>query len=79
MSALGESFSDFLWAQVAFVPIDMHQRANAKLMVDHPVAKRICSAMKQKGFQMIGPKNISFFLQASGLFNAHWVNCKDYR
>lgn len=79
MSANGESFSDFLWAQVDFVPVNIYQRWNSKMNLEHPVSGRICTELKKRGFDFIGPVNISFFLQASGIINAHWINCEYYR
>ncbi|MEE6658281.1 DNA-3-methyladenine glycosylase I [Pediococcus acidilactici] len=70
-----QSFSDWLWAQVGFVPLDLHQRTNAKVLVQHPVAKRVCQEMRKQGFTFIGPRNVSFFLQDAGLLNGHWINC----
>lgn len=78
MSQKGESFSDFLWNQVDFVPINLQQRWNQKMVIEHPVATRICNKLKQQGFKFVGPKNVSFFLQASGIINAHWINCEKY-
>jgi DNA-3-methyladenine glycosylase I len=76
MALTGMSFSDFLWAKVDFVPMELKQRNNVKMMVEHPIATRICADMKSVGFRFIGPINVSFFLQASGIINAHWVNCQ---
>lgn len=70
-----QSFSDWLWAQVGFVPLDLHQRTNAKVLVQHPVAKRVCQEMRKQDFTFIGPRNVSFFLQDVGLLNGHWINC----
>lgn len=74
-----QSFSDWLWSQVGFVPLDLQQRTNTKVLVQHPVAKRVCQEMKAQGFEFVGPRNVSFFLQDAGLLNGHWVNYEYYQ
>ena len=75
MSQTGMSFNDFIWSKVDFVPMDLEPKNNAKMMFDLPIARRVCKDMQELGFQFVGPTNISFFLQASGIINTHWVNC----
>ncbi|AEV94977.1 DNA-3-methyladenine glycosylase I [Pediococcus claussenii] len=71
----GVCFSDYVWHFVDFVVYDMERNEANKMTETNPLAIRIANKMKIDGFEFIGSKNVSFFLQGSGIVNAHWINC----
>ncbi len=69
------SFSDFLWQFVDGVPIQNRWQTMADLPTETAVSRTMSKALKQYGFNFVGPTICYAFMQAVGLCNDHLVSC----
>lgn len=69
------SFSDFLWQFVDGAPIQNTWQTMADLPTETAVSRAMSKALKQYGFNFVGPTICYAFMQAVGLCNDHLVSC----
>ena len=79
MREAGEKFSDFLWQFVDGRPIQNRWRSLAEVPASTPESEAMSKALKQKGFNFVGPTICYAFMQATGMVNDHLVSCYRHR
>ncbi|MDY6797545.1 MAG: DNA-3-methyladenine glycosylase I [Pseudomonadota bacterium] len=75
MQEKGDNFSNFLWSFVNGQPIQNHWRKFAEVPATTPESRAISRALKQKGFNFVGPTIVYAFMQATGMVNDHLTGC----
>jgi DNA-3-methyladenine glycosylase I len=70
-----DSFSRYLWDFVDGAPIVNHFTEHGQIPAKTPLAEKISKDLKQRGFTFVGPTIIYAFMQATGFFNDHIVDC----
>ncbi|MCA9971598.1 MAG: DNA-3-methyladenine glycosylase I [Anaerolineales bacterium] len=73
------SFGDFLWQFVEGVPIQNTWRTLGELPAETAVSRAMSKALKQWGFNFVGPTICYAFMQAVGMCNDHLVSCFRHR
>ncbi|PSF13409.1 DNA-3-methyladenine glycosylase I [Marinobacter fuscus] len=71
----GLEFSDFLWQFVDGAPRQNHWQSLEQVPVTTPESKAMSRALKQAGFNFVGPTIVYAFMQATGMVNDHLVTC----
>lgn len=71
----GHGFSDFLWQFVDGRPRQNHWRSMAEVPVTTDQARAMSKALRQWGFNFVGPTIVYAFMQATGMVNDHLVHC----
>lgn len=68
MQAVGETFGDFVWADVEYRP----QLGNGQdVATATDTSYRLAAALKQRGFSFVGPTVVYAWMQAVGMVNDH--------
>ena len=75
LTANGTSFSDFLWSFVGGEPVQNQWTAFEDVPVFTDQAQAMSKALKQEGFNFVGPTIVYAFMQATGMVNDHLVHC----
>jgi DNA-3-methyladenine glycosylase I len=75
MQAAGDDFSRFLWAFVEGRPIINELHHFKDIPVVTLEAQAMSKALKQRGFNFVGPTICYAFMQAVGMVNDHLVGC----
>lgn len=78
LQAQGHSFSDFLWSFVDGRPVQNHWQSIEQVPVYTPEAEAMSKALKQRGFNFVGPTIVYAFMQAVGMVNDHLTNCPQH-
>lgn len=71
----GHGFADFLWQFVDGRPHQNAWRSMAEVPVTTPEAEAMSRALRQRGFNFVGPTIVYAFMQATGMVNDHLVQC----
>lgn len=74
----GRSFSDFLWSFVDGHPIQNSWETFAEVPVHTHQAQAMSKALKQRGFNFVGPTIVYAFMQAVGMVNDHLTCCPQH-
>ncbi|MDK8462292.1 DNA-3-methyladenine glycosylase I [Marinobacter sp. SS13-12] len=74
----GHSFSDFLWSFVDHAPIQNHWESFDQVPIYTPEAEAMSKALKQRGFNFVGPTIVYAFMQAVGMVNDHLTYCPQH-
>lgn len=74
----GNDFSDFLWRFVDGKPKVNHFITMAELPAQTPESDAMSKALKQLGFNFVGPTICYAFMQAVGMVNDHTLDCFCY-
>ena len=69
------SFATFLWEFVGGTPKQNRWRTLRQLPAETPESRALSKALKEHGFQFVGPTIVYAFMQAAGLVNDHIVKC----
>lgn len=69
------TFSNYLWGFVDHRPIVNRWNRQHHLPATTPLAEKISSDLKGRGFQFMGPTIVYAHLQATGLVNDHVLGC----
>lgn len=69
------SFSRFLWGFVDGKPIQNEWRTMGEVPAETAVSRTLSQALKQRGFNFVGPTIVYAFMQAVGMCNDHLVSC----
>lgn len=70
-----EDFSAYLWNFVDGKPINSKINAMKNAPTSTPLAEKISKDLKQRGFKFVGPTIVYAFMQATGFYNDHLVDC----
>lgn len=69
------SFAGFIWSFVDGRPIQHRYTDLAQLPRTSPQSEAMSRALRQRGFQFVGPTICYAFMQSAGLVNDHLVSC----
>lgn len=69
------SFSGYLWGFVDGQPITNHWRNLSEVPAQTRESAQMSKALKQRGFNFVGPTICYAFMQATGMVNDHTINC----
>lgn len=78
LQAQGHSFSDFLWSFVDGKPVQNHWSSIEQVPIYTPEAEAMSKALKQQGFNFVGPTIVYAFMEAVGMVNDHLTNCPQH-
>ncbi|MCL7942596.1 DNA-3-methyladenine glycosylase I [Marinobacter sp. ATCH36] len=78
LQAQGHSFSSFLWSFVDGKPVQNQWQRIEQVPVYTPEAEAMSKALKQRGFNFVGPTIVYAFMQAVGMVNDHLTNCPQH-
>jgi DNA-3-methyladenine glycosylase I len=70
-----DNFSQYLWNFVDGTPIDGNIESMKSIPTSTPLAEKISKDLKQRGFKFVGPTIVYAFMQATGFYNDHLVDC----
>jgi DNA-3-methyladenine glycosylase I len=70
-----EDFSAYLWNFVDGRPLQNKIESMMQLPASTPLAEKISKDLKKRGFKFVGPTIVYAFMQATGFFNDHMVDC----
>lgn len=70
-----EGFSHFLWKHLDGRPQQNRPRSMKDIPTDNDLSHRISKALRQEGFNFVGPTIVYAFMQATGFVNDHLVDC----
>lgn len=70
-----EDFSKYLWDYVDGKPINRKIETMSHVPTSTPLAEKISKDLKKRGFTFVGPTIIYAFMQATGFYNDHMVEC----
>jgi len=68
-------FSRFLWDFVDGRPVQTNAKTRKDVPTETEVSRRISKALKQEGFNFVGPTIVYAFMQAVGMVNDHLTGC----
>ncbi|MGC8119755.1 DNA-3-methyladenine glycosylase I [Marinobacter sp. VGCF2001] len=71
----GIAFSEFLWQFVDGRPIQNRWQTLDDVPVTTPESEALSKALKNAGFNFVGPTIVYAFMQATGMVNDHLVSC----
>jgi len=69
------SFDHFIWGFVAGRPVVTGWTAAEQVPTATPLARKVSSELKSRGFQFVGPTICYSYLQAAGLVVDHLASC----
>jgi DNA-3-methyladenine glycosylase I len=70
-----EDFSKYLWNFVDGRPINNKLENMKQAPTSTPLAEKISKDLKKRGFKFVGPTIVYAFMQATGFYNDHLVDC----
>jgi DNA-3-methyladenine glycosylase I len=70
-----QGFSNFLWDFVDGRPIQNAPRTLGDVPAETEISRKLSKALKQKGFNFVGPTIVYAAMQATGMVNDHLVGC----
>jgi DNA-3-methyladenine glycosylase I len=70
-----QGFSRFLWDFVDGRPVQNDIRSRSEIRAETETSRRISKALRQEGFNFVGPTIVYAFMQAVGMVNDHLVGC----
>ncbi|HET8904249.1 MAG TPA: DNA-3-methyladenine glycosylase I [Saccharospirillum sp.] len=79
MRDAGEDFSRFLWGFVGGKPLINSRSELAQIPTETDESRSMSKALKQRGFNFVGPTICYAFMQATGLVMDHLTSCHSYR
>ena len=74
-----KSFSNYIWQFVEGKPIQNQYRSMEEIPAYTPLAEKISTDLKQRGFKFVGPTVIYAHMQATGMVNDHLMSCFRYK
>ena len=70
-----DDFSKYLWDFVDGKPINNKIETMKQVPTSTPLAEKISKDLKKRGFKFVGPTIVYAFMQATGFYNDHMVDC----
>jgi DNA-3-methyladenine glycosylase I len=68
-------FSKYLWNFVDGKPLVNQFTSMKQVPAKTPLAETISKDLKKRGFKFVGPNIVYAFMQATGFFNDHMIDC----
>jgi DNA-3-methyladenine glycosylase I len=68
-------FSKYLWDFVDGRPVQNDFNLMKQVPTSTPLAEKISKDLKKRGFKFVGPTIVYAFMQATGFYNDHMVDC----
>jgi DNA-3-methyladenine glycosylase I len=68
-------FSKYLWNFVDGKPLVNQFTSMKQVPAKTPLAETISKDLKKRGFKFVGPTIVYAFMQATGFFNDHMIDC----
>ena len=78
MKEQGADFSEFLWSIVGGKPLQNRWQSFSDVPVTTAEAESMSRALKNAGFNFVGPTIVYAFMQATGMVNDHLVDCPQH-
>ncbi|MCK7552493.1 DNA-3-methyladenine glycosylase I [Marinobacter goseongensis] len=78
MKEQGADFSEFLWSFVGGKPLQNRWQSFSDVPVTTAEAEAMSRALKNAGFNFVGPTIVYAFMQATGMVNDHLVDCPQH-
>lgn len=75
MHARAETLADLVWGLVDGRPLQNAWRSAAEVPAHTPLAERLSSDLRARGFRFVGPTICYAFMQAAGVVNDHLTGC----
>lgn len=75
LTADGQSFSDFLWQFVDYVPIQNQWTSLAEVPARTAQSDALSKALMRAGFKFVGSTICYAFMQSTGMVNDHLTTC----
>lgn len=79
MEAAGESFAEFLWSFVDYVPLQNKRKTLKNVPAKTPESDAMSKALKKRGFKFCGSTICYAFMQAAGMVNDHLITCPSHQ
>ena len=79
MKHRGVDFSEYLWSFVEGKPIQNAFDKMDQMLRTLPEARAMSKALKNEGFNFVGPTIVYAFMQAVGMVNDHLTSCFRYK
>tara|TARA_R110001592_G_scaffold178141_1_gene418798 strand:- start:11569 stop:12168 length:600 start_codon:yes stop_codon:yes gene_type:complete len=73
------SFADFIWSFVEGTPIQNARETMSDVPVSTRESEAMSKALKQYGFNFVGPTICYAFMQAVGMVNDHLTSCPQWQ
>ncbi len=70
-----DDFSKYLWDFVGGQPINGKIGNIKQVPTSTPLAEKISKDLKKRGFKFVGPTIVYAFMQATGFYNDHMIEC----
>ena len=70
-----DDFSKYLWNFVDGQPINSKIENMKQVPTSTPLAEKISKDLKKRGFKFVGPTIVYAFMQATGFYNDHMLEC----
>lgn len=68
-------FAGFLWGFVDGTPVQNRWRTVAQVPAETATSRALSKALRERGFNFVGPTIVYAFMQAVGMVNDHTVTC----
>ena len=68
-------FAGFLWGFVDGAPVQNRWRSVAQVPAETATSRALSKALRERGFNFVGPTIVYAFMQAVGMVNDHTVEC----
>lgn len=78
MAEQGLNFSEFLWSFVNHRPLQNRWQAMEEVPATSRESQAMSKALKQAGFNFVGPTICYALMQAVGMVNDHLLSCPQY-
>lgn len=72
------SFRAYLWRFVEGAPIHHHFQREDEVPAKNEISDALTKDLKKRGFKFVGSTIVYAFMQATGMFNDHLVDCFRY-
>ena len=69
------SFSKYIWGFVNNIPIQNDNKSISEVKASTTISDKLSKDLKKRGFKFIGPTVIYAYMQATGMVNAHTIDC----
>lgn len=70
-----QGFSNFLWDFLDGRPLQNSFRRTSEVPAETEVSRKMSKALRDEGFNFVGPTIVYAFMQAVGMVNDHLVGC----
>jgi DNA-3-methyladenine glycosylase I len=79
MQAVGEDFSEYLWAWIDGAPVQNTYQTHAEVPTKDALSEALSKDLKKRGFKFVGPTIVYAFMEAVGMLNNHTIGCPRHK